>query len=341
MKNTMRAIVVDPAMQGRLAFHEVESPSPAPAEALIRVSAISLNLGEVRTALLRAEAGWRPGWELAGVVEQAAADGSGPSVGARVFGMVGFGAWAERVAVPTAQLAEIPDGVTFAQAATVPVAGLTALYGLERGALLLRRKVLITGGPENVGHIYGLEKGATLLKRKVLVTGASGGVGHFACQLARQEGALVTALVRRAERAASVRALGVHEVVVGEDAALARACGPYHLVIDTVGGNTLHTAMTLLETDGICVNLGAAENPDMTLQNRYGVFDSPENGQGLVMRDLKPRQVAKDLERLAQLMASDQLHPHIGLDAPWTTVVETTQSLLDRRIAGKAILYVS
>ncbi|HVU70621.1 MAG TPA: hypothetical protein VHD63_26080 [Ktedonobacteraceae bacterium] len=59
------------------------------------------------------------------------------------------------------------------------------------------------------------------------------------------------------------------------------------------------------------------------------------------MRDLKPRQVAKDLERLAQLMASDQLHPHIGLDAPWTTVVEVTRSLLDRRIAGKAILYVS
>jgi NADPH:quinone reductase len=313
--NTMRAVVVDPDVQGRLALHEVESPSPAPAEALIRISAISLNLGEVRTALLRAEAGWRPGWELAGVVEQAAVDGSGPSVGARVFGMIGFGAWAERVAVPTAQLAEIPDGVTFAQAATLPVAGLTALYGLERGAMLLNRKVLVTG--------------------------ASGGVGHFACQLARQAGAQVIALVRRAERAASVRAMGVHEVVIGEDAALTRSFGPYHLVIDTLGGDSLRTAVTLLETDGICVNLGAAENPEMTLQNRYGAFDSPENENGLVIRDIKPRRVAKDLGRLAQMMALDQLHPHIGLEAPWTDVVEVTQSLLDRRIAGKAILYVS
>jgi NADPH:quinone reductase len=339
--NTMRAVVVDPDVQGRLALHEVESPSPTPAEALIRISAISLNLGEVRTALLRAEAGWRPGWELAGVVEQAAVDGSGPSVGTRVFGMIGFGAWAERVAVPTAQLAEIPDGVTFAQAATLPIAGLTALYGLERGAMLLNRKVLITGGPENVGHIYGLERGATLLNRKMLVTGASGGVGHFACQLARQAGAQVIALVRRAERAASVRAMGVHEIVIGEDAVLTRSFGPYHLVIDTLGGDSLRTAVTLLETDGICVNLGAAENPEMTLQNRYGAFDSPENENGLVIRDIKPRRVAKDLGRLAQMMALDQLHAHIGLEAPWTDVVEVTQSLLDRRIAGKAILYVS
>jgi NADPH:quinone reductase len=96
---------------------------------------------------------------------------------------------------------------------------------------------------------------------------------------------------------------------------------------------------TLLETDGICVNLGAAENPEVTLQDR---FDSPENEHGLFVRDIEPKEgVAKDLGRLAQMVAEDRLHPHIGLEAPWTDVVEVTQSLLDRRIAGKAILYVS
>jgi NADPH:quinone reductase-like Zn-dependent oxidoreductase len=307
----MRAIVVDPEVKGRLTLREVESPSPTPSEALVRVSAISLNLGEVRRTLT-AEAGWRPGWDLAGVIEQAAADGSGPSVGTRVFGLVNSGAWAERVAVPTTSLAEIPEGVTFAQAATLPVAGLTALYGLERAGFLLNRKVLVTG--------------------------ASGGVGHFACQLARQGGATVVALVRRVERAASVRSMGAHEVVVGEDVALARSFGPYDLVIDTLGGKSLSTALTLLETDGVCVNVGAAGDPEATLQSR---LESAKNGSFLVPDRERMSSAAKDLGRLAQMVAEDRLHPQIGLEAAWTEVVEVTQSLLDRRIAGKAILYVS
>ncbi|UUZ81774.1 hypothetical protein LJK88_45605 [Paenibacillus sp. P26] len=90
----IRAIVVDPAAEGRLGIGEVEAPRPKPWEALLRVSAVSLNLGEVRTAS-RAEAGWRPGWDLAGVVEQAVADGSGPPVGASVFGLVASGSWSE------------------------------------------------------------------------------------------------------------------------------------------------------------------------------------------------------------------------------------------------------
>lgn len=311
--NTIRAIVVDPDMKGRLALHEVESPSPAPSEALVRVSAISLNLGEVRTAVVRtSEAGWRPGWDLAGVVEQAASDGSGPSVGARVFGLVNSGAWAELVTVPTASLAEIPEGVTFAQAATLPVAGLTALYGLER-----------------VGF---------LLNRKVLVTGASGGVGHFACQLARQGGATVVALVRRVERVASVRAMGAHEVVVGDDVALARSFGPYDIVIDTLGGKSLSTALTLLETDGVCVNVGAAGDPEATLQSR---LEAAKKGPFLVPEIERMLNAAKDLGRLAQMVAEDRLHPQIGLEASWTEVAKVAQSLLDRRIAGKAILYVS
>ncbi len=75
------------------------------------------------------------------------------------------GAWAEQVAVPTNMLAAIPDSVTFAQAATLPTAGLTALCALEKGGLLLHRRVLITG--------------------------STGGVGRFAHQLARLSGASI------------------------------------------------------------------------------------------------------------------------------------------------------
>src|SRR5437764_10913701 len=112
-----RAVVVDPNAPGRLVIAPVADPAPERGEAVVRVRAISLNRGEVRRSGM-APAGWRPGWDLAGVVEGAAADGSGPSVGARVVGILTEGAWAERVAVPTHALADLPERVTFAQAAT-------------------------------------------------------------------------------------------------------------------------------------------------------------------------------------------------------------------------------
>src|SRR5947207_13126385 len=145
-----RAVVVDPEAPGRLVIRPIADPAPERAEAIVRVRAISLNRGEVRRAGM-AEAGWRPGWDLAGVVDVAPANGSGPRVGARVVGVVLEGAWAERVAVPANALAELPDKVTFSQAATFPVAGLTALHALAKGGLLLRRRVLVTGATGGVG----------------------------------------------------------------------------------------------------------------------------------------------------------------------------------------------
>src|SRR6266852_4144485 len=179
-----RAVLVDPDSPGRLAIKPLPVRAPMPSQALVRVKAISLNLGEVRRALTGAEAGYRPGWDLAGVVDQAAADGSGPPAGARVVGLLRSGAWAEVVAVPTDALAVLPEGVSLVQAATLPVAGLTALHAVGRGG--------------------------ELLARRVLVTGASGGVGHFACQLARLAGAHVVGVVRQASHEAVVREAGAN-----------------------------------------------------------------------------------------------------------------------------------
>jgi NADPH:quinone reductase-like Zn-dependent oxidoreductase len=109
---------------------------PQAAEALISVKAISLNRGEV-VYRLQGEAGTRLGWDLAGVVDRPAADGSGPARGTRVVGLVHSGAWAEQVAVPTNALAELEASVSFAQAAALPMAGLTALSAIEHGGGLL------------------------------------------------------------------------------------------------------------------------------------------------------------------------------------------------------------
>jgi len=139
----------------------VADPLPQPHEALVRVRAFSLNRGEVL------EPGDEPGWDLAGVVQHGAADSSGPREGERVVAVVRHGAWAELAAVPTSQLAVLPAGVSDADAATLPTAGLTALRSLELGGLLLGRRVLVTGG--------------------------TGGVGRFAVQLAALAGADVLA----------------------------------------------------------------------------------------------------------------------------------------------------
>ncbi len=98
--STIKAVVVDPDAPNRLALADVEEPSPTPSEALVRVAAVSLNRGEVRRAE-SSEPGFRPGWDLAGTVERAAADGSGPQEGSRVVGFLPSGAWAELAAVPT------------------------------------------------------------------------------------------------------------------------------------------------------------------------------------------------------------------------------------------------
>src|SRR4051795_9037470 len=189
---------------------EVPPPAPAPNEALVAVRAFAVNRGEL--TLVRRRDGWQPGQDVAGEVAQAAADGSGPPVGARVAGLAEWHGWAAQAAVPSHRLAVLPDRVDFGRAAALPMAGTTA-------ANLVR-------------------EGGALLGARVLITGASGGVGHLAVQLAALTGAEVVA-VARPERAGALRRYGAVEVV-GDPA---DAEGPFELVLESVGGAALQAAL--------------------------------------------------------------------------------------------------
>ena len=95
----MRALVVDPDVPGSLRLGTAAVPRPAPGQLVLEVRHISLNRGEVAFAG-RLPAGTVPGYDAAGVVAGAAADGSGPEAGTRVVALTDSTGWAERAAVP-------------------------------------------------------------------------------------------------------------------------------------------------------------------------------------------------------------------------------------------------
>src|SRR3954452_3022828 len=292
---------------------EVRDPQPAPGEALVAVRAFSLNRGEVKR-LPAHPRGTVPGWDVAGVVERAAPDGSGPPEGTRVVGLVNPGAWAEKAAVPTATLAPLPDGVSDAQAATLPVAGLTALYALELG-------------------------GPGLLGRRVLVTGASGGVGRVAVELAKRGGAHVTAVSRNEDRAKGLRELGADEIVHE----LTPEGPRFDLVVEGVGGASLSAAIRRVAPLGTVVSFARSDEADVTFPTSALFRDAPgASVHGLyVFAELERRAGGgADLARLAELVANGDLHPPIDFETSWREPHDAIRALLDRRIAGKAVLRI-
>ena len=303
----MKALIPtgDPAEP--VVFADVPEPTPGPDEALVKVEAFSINRGET-FKLERPAAGDRPGKDIAGLVVQPAADGTGPAGATRVVGHPMAGGWAEYAAVPTSALAPLPDTVPAVEAAALPLAGLTAL------------RLLDVSGP--------------LLGRRVLLTGASGGVGHYVTELASAAGARITAVTRDAERGARLAELGA-EAVVHE---VADAHGPFDLVLESTGGQALPLALSRLARRGTLIWFGQASRTPATL-DFFDFFNGPESA---VIRHFHyldaDTSLADDLATLVRLTAGGCLHPEIGRVADWAETATALTDLRERRIRGKAVL---
>jgi NADPH:quinone reductase-like Zn-dependent oxidoreductase len=263
-----------------------------------------------------ADPGWRPGWDFAGIVETAAADGSGPKPGMRVVGLLPSGAWAERVNCRSHAVAALPDAVGDAEAATLPVAGLTALHALRQGGLLLGRKVLVDG--------------------------ASGGVGHLACQLAAAAGALVWGHVRREEHRAAVAEWCGDRVVLGRDLGAAKSHGPFWLILDSLGGSALSAALGMLQPNGTCVTFGVSEASNATFESRafFGTGGVRLYGLTLFHELMSVERAGVGLGLLAELIAAKKLRPQIAVEAPWSEIGTIARRLIDREFTGKAVLHI-
>lgn len=306
----MRGFITAPAGHAGLRLaDDLPEPSPAPHEAVVEVRAYAVNHDELNLIARRPD-GWRPGQDVAGVVLRAAADGSGPGPGARVVCYLDWEGWAERVAVPTHCLAALDDRVSFGQAATLPIAGLTALRALRVGG--------------------------AVLGRQVLVTGATGGVGQFAVQLAVAAGARVTAQVSGPDRAAQARASGARQVVTSlEDDTL----GPFHLVLDGIGGPLTAQAVRRIAPGGHLAWYGNVGGP---AELRLGDFYAQGWNAHIVgfISPVPEETKGEDLAILADLVADGRLTPRIGLTLDWERTPEALDALARREVRGKAVLTV-
>jgi NADPH2:quinone reductase len=311
---TNQAVVADAAAPGIFVIRDVAPPEPLPSQAIVAVRAFSLNPGELRTAIRSREPMW-PGWDFAGEVVQPAADGSGPPAGARVAGVsLERRAWARRIAIATDRIAQIPDAVSFADACCLPVAGLTALFLLERAG--------------------------SLLGRSTLITGPSGGVGWYAAQLARLGGARVTAVMRSERGRDQLAACEIKEVIVGGNPfANDRR---FDVIVDVIGGASLAASMTHLNEFGhllVCGN-SSEEETQFAPRNFYLQHGASMHGFHL-LAELKHRSAAAGLSALAALLAETKLRNWIGHSAPWTDIANVARAYLAREIFGKAVLTTS
>lgn len=308
----MKALTIDHSAPGHLALTSVADPEPAPHQALVQVHAFSLNAGEVHFVVPEGEAGTVPGWDAAGVVVQAAADGSGPAAGTPVVTLGADGAWAELRAVDTDLIGTVPEGADLGPISTLPVAAGTALRALYR-----------------IGPLLG---------RRVLVTGAGGGVGRFALQLAARGGAHVTAVTGDPAKSEALRALGADEVVT--DLTALRHLEPVHGVVELVGGAHLVAAHGALAQHGVLVAAG-----HMSGQGEHFPFgalfgDGPRHDRQIVTYHLLADAVGlgADLTWLAALTARGELDPQVALRADWADVARAAAELAGGRVPGKAVI---
>jgi Transposase DDE domain/Zinc-binding dehydrogenase len=157
----------------------------------------------------------------------------------------------------------------------------------------------------------------------------------------RLMGGRVVGAFRQASREAEVRQAGAHEVVIGEDLAPAGAFGPYPLILESVGGASLGTALTLLAPEGMCVVFG--ESAAGAAAFSPSGFYSP-GGTSLygfnIFYEVTRQSPAQGLARLVRLVADGRLHPRIAVEAPWGEVAQVARQLMDRAYLGKAVLQV-
>lgn len=294
-----------------LRVEEVPDPRPMPSELLVRVKAIGVNPidGIVRSGVfpLLGEPPFILGWDVSGVVEHVVPGTSRFTEGDEVFGMPFFprpaGAYAELVAAPNRHFARKPAAISHAQAAALPMAGLTAWQSLVEVAQV---------GPG----------------QRVLVHAGAGAVGHLAIQIAKSRGAYVITTARAAKHD-FVREMGADEPVDYTAVDFAEAVSGVDVVLDLIGGEYADRSLATLRPGGLLVT--AIDRMDAALAER-----TREAGFRFAGVSVEPDYVG--LEGLAELVAKGELRPHVGRTLPMAEAAAAHELSETGRATGKIVL---
>ncbi|MBT2679329.1 NAD(P)-dependent alcohol dehydrogenase [Bacillus sp. ISL-35] len=322
----MKAIVYDKyGSPDVLQFAEVNKPIPQDNQVLVKIHAASLNYGNL--VLLKGEPFLArfafglvkpkysiPGGDIAGRVEAVGKDVKQFELGQDVFGDLsrcGWGGFAEYVAVPENALALKPVNTTFEEAASVPMAAVTALQGLK-------------------------DKGKIQAGQKVLINGASGGVGTFAVQIAKSFGANVTG-VCSTRNLEILRSIGADHVIDYTKEDFTEKGQKYDLILGVNGHHPINAYKRSLNEDGTFVHVGGSGSQmfqTMTLGSWFSLTGKKN------MSSLLQRQKQKDLIYIKELLEAGKVKPVIDRTFKLSEVKEAFEYFEQGHAQGKVVMTI-
>ncbi|ADD42155.1 NADP-dependent oxidoreductase [Stackebrandtia nassauensis] len=314
MNDTMRVVTQDALGDADvLRLDRAERPQPELTEILVRVKAAGLNPVDWkvrRTGTFLGEPPFRVGWDVSGVVEAVGAGVRTLAPGDEVLGMPRFpapvGAYADYVTGPSRHFVRKPAALSHAEAAGLPLAGLTAWQALV--------------------DVADVQPG-----QRVLVHAAAGGVGHLAVQIAAAKGAHVIGTASAAKHPL-LRELGAAEVIDYRTTDFTTVLSDVDVVLDAIGGDYGPRSLTVLRKGGILVSiLSPEENALIEPAAEYGV------NAGFVM--VEPDQIG--LLGLVDLIEAGKLRIHVDRAFDLDDVVAAHELLESGHVTGKVVLTVA
>ena len=294
-----------------LQYEDAPMPSITSNDVLVRVVAASVNPVDwkIREGYLKQMIPYAMpltlGWDVSGIVESVGADVTRFKAGDAVYSRPDIkrnGTYAEYVAIREGELAFKPQTISHAEAASLPLAGITAW------------EVLITAANLVAGQ-------------KVLIHAGSGGVGSLAIQLAKSRGAYVIATTS-AKNHALVKSLGADEVIDYKTQKFTEIVRDVDVVFDTLGGDIQEASWSVLKRGGILVSIVSPPSADK----------AKELGVRSAFVFIEPSAVI--LEQLAKLVHEGKMRPVVGAEFALKDIAKAHALSETGRSVGKIVLYV-